>query len=423
MLLVSGRFPFSKTIIPDAQEHFLTPSPRRDAHLFGGLGVRLSQVFSPATAIIRRDLFQGRRTIIRRLIDAVNQAGQHAIIYGERGVGKTSLANVLASFLEPFTSEEIISVRVNCSRETSYQQIWEFLFRDLGLTLPKKPGRTTPEDVFNTLRADEGRKLILIVDEFDRLGDPDVDTLFADTIKTFSDFSLDTTLILVGVADDVDDLIEEHESIDRCLVQIHLPRMPFEDLAEIVRNGVTSVGMEVSDEAIFWICTVSLGLPHYVHSLGLASGRCAIDNKRLLIQKKDVEGAISALVNESQQTVLREFDLATASPRRENFYFQVLLACALAPTDDLGCFRAADVRLPYSRIMRREMQIPTFARHLHGLSDEGRGAVLQRLGKPHQYRFRFSDPLLQPYVLMRGLQSNLLTLEEAAAFASGQSES
>ena len=386
------------------------------------LDVKLSQVFSPATAIIRRDLFQGRRAIVRRLIDAVNQAGQHAIIYGERGVGKTSLASVLASFLKPFTSEEIISVRVNCSRETSYRQIWEFLFRELGLTLPDKPGRTTPEDVFNTLRADEGRKLILIVDEFDRIGDPDVDTLFADTIKTFSDFGLDTTLVLVGVADDVDDLIEEHESIDRCLVQIHLPRMPFEELAEIVRNGITSVGMEVSEEAVFRICTVSLGLPHYVHSLGLASGRCAIDDKRLLIQEEHVDSAISALVNESQQTVLREFDLATASPRRDNFYFQVLLACALAPTDDLSCFRAADVRLPYSRIMRREMQIPTFARHLHGLSDESRGAVLQRLGEPHRYRFRFSDPLLQPYVLMRGLQSNLLTLEEAASFASSQSE-
>ena len=36
----SGWFPVSKTIIPEAQEHFLTPSARRDTHLFGGLGVR-----------------------------------------------------------------------------------------------------------------------------------------------------------------------------------------------------------------------------------------------------------------------------------------------------------------------------------------------------------------------------------------------
>ena len=40
MLLVSGWIPLSKTIIPDAQEHFLTPSARPYTHLFGGLGLR-----------------------------------------------------------------------------------------------------------------------------------------------------------------------------------------------------------------------------------------------------------------------------------------------------------------------------------------------------------------------------------------------
>ena len=34
-------FSVPKTIIPDAQEHFLTPSARRNTHLFGGLGVTL----------------------------------------------------------------------------------------------------------------------------------------------------------------------------------------------------------------------------------------------------------------------------------------------------------------------------------------------------------------------------------------------
>ena len=40
MLLVSGWFSVSKTIIPDAQEHFLTPSARRDIYLFGGSGFK-----------------------------------------------------------------------------------------------------------------------------------------------------------------------------------------------------------------------------------------------------------------------------------------------------------------------------------------------------------------------------------------------
>ena len=44
MLLVSGRFAVSQTIIPEAQEHFLTPSAHRDTHLFGGLGLRWIRV-------------------------------------------------------------------------------------------------------------------------------------------------------------------------------------------------------------------------------------------------------------------------------------------------------------------------------------------------------------------------------------------
>ena len=40
VLLVSGRFAVSQTIIPEAQEHFLNPSAHRDTHIFGGLGFK-----------------------------------------------------------------------------------------------------------------------------------------------------------------------------------------------------------------------------------------------------------------------------------------------------------------------------------------------------------------------------------------------
>ena len=270
----------------------------------------------------------------------------------------------------------------------------------------------TLDDVLDTLRKEDARKLILIVDEFDRIQDPDIDTLFADTIKTLSDFDVDTTLILVGVADDVDDLITEHESINRCLVQIHLPRMTVEELEAIINFGIETVGMQISREAVSQICSVSLGLPNYVHALGLAAGRAAIDRRSRRIDTEDVAEAIKGLVLESQQTVIRAFDLATASPRRQNFFFQVLLACSLAPTDQLGYFRAADIRSTYSRIMGRDQDIPSYVRHLHGLCEAKRGSVLQKLGESHSYRYRFTDPVLQPYVLMRGLEQGLVDLND-----------
>ena len=44
VLLVSGWLAVSQTIIPEAQEHFLTPSARRDTHIFGGLGLNKDRV-------------------------------------------------------------------------------------------------------------------------------------------------------------------------------------------------------------------------------------------------------------------------------------------------------------------------------------------------------------------------------------------
>jgi Cdc6-like AAA superfamily ATPase len=369
---------------------------------------KLSRAFSPATAISMKAYFRGRLAVLRRVIDAANQAGQHVMIYGERGVGKTSLANVIAAYLEPFTSEEIASFKVNCFRESSFSSIWRQFFRYLDVGADSL-AELTPNDVLEALP--KHRKLILIVDEFDRVETPDVAALLADTIKALSDFEVDTTMVVVGVADNVDDLIGQHESIDRCLVQVHLPRMEFRELMEIVEQGMAMAGMTISPDAASQICTLSLGLPHYPHWLGLASGRAAVDAKRTNVEPGDVNTAVHNLLRDVQQTILKKFDAATASPRRENFYFQVLLACALAPTDHLGRFRAADVREPYSEIMKRRHDIPAFSRHLHDLSTDKRGNVLQRFGESHNFRFRFTDPMMQPYVLMQGLQRGLVGLE------------
>ena len=43
VLLAWGRFGVTKAIIPDGQEHFLTPSARRHTHLFGGLGLTVGE--------------------------------------------------------------------------------------------------------------------------------------------------------------------------------------------------------------------------------------------------------------------------------------------------------------------------------------------------------------------------------------------
>ena len=59
----------------------------------------INMAFTPAAPVDSKDLFAGRKREIEKVIGTVFQPGQHAVIYGERGVGKTSLANTLFDLL------------------------------------------------------------------------------------------------------------------------------------------------------------------------------------------------------------------------------------------------------------------------------------------------------------------------------------
>ena len=52
-------------------------------------------MFTSSAPIDSVALLRGRSAQMQRLVEAVSQVGQHAIIYGERGVGKSSIASVL----------------------------------------------------------------------------------------------------------------------------------------------------------------------------------------------------------------------------------------------------------------------------------------------------------------------------------------
>jgi hypothetical protein len=109
--------------------------------------------------------------------------------------------------------------------------------------------------------------------------------------------------------------------------------------------------------------------------------------------------------------VVEAYDSATSDTRR-SIYSEVLLACALAPENDYGLFAPADVREPLSRILGKELKTTEFARHLERLADDARGNVLHKQGAGRTSRFRFVNPLLQPYVAMRGVSEGVVQVRD-----------
>lgn len=388
------------------------------------LDAKISEAFSPAAPINEYSLFAGRIDQVREIIAAVNQRGQHVILFGERGVGKTSLANVLSDVVGTLKKNFVVS-KINCNVKDDYSSIWGKVLRQMRVFRPKRGagfvarttaepvdlvellgGQVFPDNVQHVLSLLQPHALV-IIDEFDRIRTPDTRTLLTDTIKTFSDYSADATIILVGVADSVDELIRGHQSVDRALVQVRLPRMSRNELNEIVNKGLQSIQMEITSDALEYISSLSQGLPHYTHLLAQLSAYRAVDSERKEIQKQDVDGAIKDALSKVQQSILSLYHRATMSVR-ETLYAQVLLACALSKVDALGYFAASDVREPMSKIMRKRYDIPAFSRHLNDFCEPTRGPILQKIGTRRKFRFRFLNPLMQPYVIMQGLSSQLI---------------
>jgi energy-coupling factor transporter ATP-binding protein EcfA2 len=374
------------------------------------LHAEAAEVFTPGAPVDHLTLFAGRMEQVKDVLNAVTYRGQHVILFGERGVGKTSLANVLQELFASRTMA-LEFVKVNCNTGDDFYELWRKVFRELGVTDPDEVP-VTPEDVRFALRERQSESaLVVIFDELDRLENEEVLSLLADTIKTLSDYSLPVTVVLVGVADSIDQLIADHASVSRALIQVQMPRMSEKELMEIIDNGCEQLRLSTESAARTRIARLSEGLPHYTHALSLHASQRTILDYRQEITWADVSAATRETVKKAEHTIQNVYRFATRSPHKGNLFPQVLLACALAPKDELGYFKASDVREPMSLIMGKKYDIPAFARHLSAFTNSDRGAVLQKSGTEYRYFYRFENPLLQPYVIMRGLAKNLISDE------------
>ena len=373
------------------------------------------QVFTPSAPIDNQALFAGRVNQLNRIIGAVSQRGQHAILFGERGVGKTSLANVLLKRLRGF-QDQFRSVIINCDTEDRFDQLWYKIFLELEntQTLDFEPHQINPEFIRVRLQRQIVGSAIIIVDEMDRLNrDPYFTAFMADTIKTLSDHSINVTIILVGVANAVEDLIAEHLSIERALIQIQMPRMSPDELTEIIRKGLELLSMTMDQTVIQAIVFLAQGLPNYVHLLSLYAVQSAIRENSSNVNVNHLSKAIKQACENAQHSIMSTYSTSIFSSRQETIYPKVLLACALAQKDETGCFRAVDVRDPLSRIVGKDYTTTSaFNRQLNQFCEEARGRILEKKGVERHYRFRFTNAMMPPYIIMEGLRTGIINLDQ-----------
>lgn len=387
------------------------------------LNWQILNAFSPGAPIDELELLAGRSAQIDRMLDTVAQRGLHAILYGERGVGKSSLANTFASRLLG-GARVLTCIPVNCHPTDDYSAVWRKVFRRLsregGQDIAQSyPGLIDPDEVVLELASFHLNTIpIVILDEFDKLPNKEVRNLIANTIKNLSDRSVRTTVIVVGVADSVSGLIDEHESLSRCLRQILMQRMASVELRQIVAQRLPPLGMAIQPDALDYIVALSRGLPHYTHMFGQQAAKVAAETRELMVDVSHVERAVPVCIEETAQTIREQYHTATISPRKGNIYKEVLLAAALVRVDDLGYFQPADLRNALGTLLKKvDAPVSLFGQHLKNLCEPDRGAILEQVGSDRKYRYRFAEPMMQPFVLLQGLRNRMITRQQVNELA------
>jgi Cdc6-like AAA superfamily ATPase len=373
----------------------------------------LDEAFSPSAPIQQTKFFFGRLDHLEQVVQAINERGQHIVVYGERGVGKTSFAGNVASKLS-----NVHPVKVTCNRTDGFRKLWDKAFQrvkfeqktkgvgfqpiertetvQLDLFLPDKVDITAldVQFVLETVSAN----LLFIFDEFDTVHNTGVVAEMADTIKALSDNAPRVSIMLVGVGATVMDIIGQHQSIERCLRQVKLPRMSSAELMDILTHGANHLGLCFRPEIANQIVTFSHGFPHFTHLLGKQACRAALEDSVSEVGLEQLKRSIASSVGRVDESVRSAYQRATMTSKDSSRFRAVVWACAACLEDEHGSFRGTDIAKAYSKIVDENTDTNSINYYIGKLCSEERGQLLEKLGTSKNIRYRFANPLLKAYV-------------------------
>src|SRR5579883_1722338 len=384
----------------------------------GGLSALLRDAFTPTRPKQNASLFSGRFKQMQRIIAAIEEERAHIVLYGERGSGKTSLANILAGKAE---EAGYFVLRFACSSELTFEDIFRAFLRRLPATLLADgigatsragidnfeqllPQHSNVGDIVAALERIYDKHVILIIDEYDRVTGEDTKAKLAELIKHMSDAAVPVTLLIIGVAENVKELLGKHPSLQRTVVTVPMPLMSRREIDGIIATGEEKTGLRFDPDVRQLVAELALGLPYHAQLLCLFSARNAARRRSERVEREDLRYAVQRAAEEAETRVKEAYDLAVG-PHENASFRDVLYYAARARSDEFGFFSAADVATAAARPGEGEQQtaqsLLALQYPLKKLTEPERGAMLRRVITPGGLRYQFTSQMIRHHVLVR----------------------
>jgi len=412
---------------------------------------KIENAFQPAKEVDTAERFAGRRQAVSDAYFGLLASGSHVAIVGNRGIGKTSLARQVLNLakgdndllgklgLPHDRALDFLPVYFACGN--SVKDTTDLLERLLTLSsclaewvydIPKaskvlrsyKPkfganvlvaelslgGERTDESssesaigshsidtVFtNTLAAVVEQKLardgvLIVVDEFDQIGDP---SGFASFLKSLATNVPSVKFCVVGVAQDIQNLMKEHQSADRLFAGsiISLPSMSAAELLEIIRIAERTVDGYITfdDAAAERLVQLAQGHPYMVHLIGKYAFRTAFHQDIRVITRLAIDETLRAIAERAADPVLEgRYKKAVASSEQRETVLRAF-ADTQASDGEVWTTNAYKVAL--------DQGVDNPSQYVGQLVTEEYGAEIEKVRERY---YRFHDSLFAAYVRAR----------------------
>lgn len=385
-------------------------------------GVR--EYFTPHHPIDAVSQFRGRYEEVERCVSALSTPGQHMVIFGERGVGKSSLANVACDLL---LTELIGAVsKFLCSSADSFSDLWGRILADLGHPgllagesternegskagldigfaktgidthkrrtqsyVPVTGATLNPSNIAEFL---VDKDVLIVIDEVELLASDTDRQLLAETIKQLSDGAAKAKVLLVGIAEAASEIVASHPSVGRCLLEIHLLPMAPEEIEDIIVKGADKCELTFDDDVTSAIVAMSAGYPYFAHLLALKCAEEAVAADCGTVDASMLETAINGAVQDAEGTLRSIYLSAVRTYAAGNPYAIVASSAAHIGKQE---FNAAELRQAIKDHAGLDMKQASLNNYLQRLVAKDDSAMLRRVAKGV---YRFSDPRMPAFV-------------------------
>lgn len=384
------------------------PPAEEEPEAPGGGGVpRPGDVFTPTRPQRSARRFVGRHAEFERIRQALEEDRAHVVIYGERGRGKTSLANLV---VEAMRANGHMVARHICGSGSDFDQIMRGLARDLprqflavpaangtaveGAEAALPAGHLSPRDVTGLPARLAGSHLVLVLDEFERVADERTRIRIAEAMKQASDRGAPLSVVLVGVADSPEELIGRHALVRRNLVRVPLPLLSDAEIEEIVASGAEDCAIGFPPAARMVIARIARGVPHVAHLLALRAAQATVARGGRSVSRSDLRDAVERLIEDADPTTIGQYEALTAHGQ-DRVALTLLQRIAAAPQDAFGRFTLADGEEP-GALRVGGVPVP---------EPEWRGLVAAGAFRPSAGGVAFANPELQTHLLLHATSS------------------